>query len=923
MARRTHKPLASKTAPTRKVPSAHDWRTTDEDEVERRRSRARSERFTIRNLDPRQPIFSNFRVGSESGLDYSVEIRSVRERQVACSCVDFRINGLGTCKHVEAVLLHLQARHKRLFEAAKENGSERIDIVPDGAADSLRATGDLEALPKSLRGIFDAHGLLRDGGTEEAIERLKNAADPRLRISQEVEPWLLARHRARERRALRRDYERRVQAGTWPANETIVPLFPYQREGMLHLAFSERALLCDEMGLGKTIQAIAACALLHRLDKARRALIVTPASLKTEWEEQIRRFTPMPYRIVFGGPKARLSAYGDAPFFTIVNYEQMVKDALTVNAELKPDIVVLDEAQRIKNWSTLTAQAIKRLQSRYAFVLTGTPIENRIDEIHSLMDFLDPTVLGPLFRFNREFYQLDDRGRPSGYRNLAALHARIKPYMLRRRKADVETELPERTDKTFFVPLSDAQKKTYIDHEDQVARLAALARRRPLTQREQEKLQRELAMMRMICDTNYILDPDDRTCPKLAELEKILEECRDNADVKVIVFSEWERMLELVRTLCEERGLGYAWHTGSVPQLRRRGEINLFKTDPECRVFLSTDAGSTGLNLQNASVVINCDLPWNPARLEQRIARAWRKNQTRPVTVINLVSEDTIEHRMLGTIANKQALADGVLDHKGDLDAIAFGGGKQSFLERLNQLVANRGPGLKPPAAPLLSDPALALAQRIKERLGAALVRCEEQYPLDHEHSVLVIVVERDAERWRAELTALHRDIAGRGDPLAPLCLEIMDRHTAMALERLAESGLIKRTTRGSRPLLGDGPAAEPPTPLSDAERDKARAHRAQAERRLKVSRVLSAADLAVESRQALLEAVQALGSALALEHRVAEPRAPADLVAPALAWCWGAGLPLVKAFLAEGSRECAPLSLALERLLTSAHPHS
>jgi SNF2 family DNA or RNA helicase len=281
---------------------------------------------------------------------------------------------------------------------------------------------------------------LRDGAAEEALERLTHAAHPRLRISQEVEPWILAQRRASERKALRKDYEHRVQAGSWPAQETTVPLFPYQREGMLHLAFSERALLADEMGLGKTIQAIAACALLHRLGQAERVLIVTPASLKTEWEEQIRRFTPLPYQIVFGGPKARLSAYGHAPFFTIVNYEQMVKDALTVNAELKPDIVVLDEAQRIKNWSTQTAQAIKRLQARYAFVLTGTPIENRIDEIHSLMDFLDPTVLGPLFRFNREFYRLDDCGRPSGYQNLASLNARIKPYMLRRRKADVETE---------------------------------------------------------------------------------------------------------------------------------------------------------------------------------------------------------------------------------------------------------------------------------------------------------------------------------------------------------------------------------------------------------------------------------------------------------------------------------------------------
>ena len=131
----------------------------------------------------------------------------------------------------------------------------------------------------------------------------------------------------------------------------------------------------------------------------------------------------------------------------------MVADALDVNDRLAPDVVVLDEAQRIKNWSTKTAQAVKRLRSRYAFVLTGTPIENRIDELHSLMDFLNPAALGPLFRFNRDFYELDERGRPVGCRNLDVLHQRIKPFMLRRRKAEVETELPERTDRNHFVPL--------------------------------------------------------------------------------------------------------------------------------------------------------------------------------------------------------------------------------------------------------------------------------------------------------------------------------------------------------------------------------------------------------------------------------------------------------------------------------------
>ena len=307
----------------------------------------------------------------------------------------------------------------------------------------------------------------------EALRQLAAGQLPQLRVSQELEPWLQERARAAERKELRRQYELKVQSGEWPAHETKMPLFPYQREGMLHLAFTERALLADEMGLGKTIQAIAACALLHRMDKARHVLVVTPASLKSEWEEQIQRFTALPYQLVFGGRSRRLAAYAGAPFFTIVNYEQMLADSLDVNTRLRPDIVVLDEAQRIKNWSAKTTQAIKRLRSRYAFILTGTPIENRLDELYSLMDFLNPSLLGPLFRFNREYYELDDRGRPSAYRNLDKLHQRVKPFILRRRKADVETELPERTDRNYFVPLSAEQQGEYDDHEGVVAKLAS------------------------------------------------------------------------------------------------------------------------------------------------------------------------------------------------------------------------------------------------------------------------------------------------------------------------------------------------------------------------------------------------------------------------------------------------------------------
>ncbi len=942
------------------VPSPHNWRTTDADEINRRRQRAREEGFNITNVDPRHPVFSNFRVASRSGLTYSVEIRDVRGRQFACDCVDFRINGLGTCKHVEAVLLLLDRRFRRLFRSAANNGSSRIDLVPDATLGSLRLLAGNGSLPRAAREWFDANGVLKNGSAADAVaalERLRETDFPELRISQEVAPWLENRQRAEERKELRREYELRVQSGEWPPQETKVPLFPYQREGMLHLAFTERALLADEMGLGKTIQAIAACALLHRLGKAQRVLVVTPASLKTEWEEQIQRFTDLPLQLVFGSRYERLKAYGcagnagglgggkplshptkedlgggrslisppttiDAPFFTIVNYEQMLVDALEVNARLKADVVVLDEAQRIKNWSTKTTQAIKRLRSRYAFVLTGTPIENRIDELHSLMDFLDPAVLGPLFRFNREFYVLDDRGRPIGYRNLDRLHHRIAPCLLRRRKADVETELPDRTDRNHFVPLSPQQQDEYRGHEATVARLAHLAKRRPLTQQEQDKLMRELGMMRMVCDTNYILDPHDKTCPKLAELEKVLEECREN-DAKVIVFSEWERMLELVRGSCEKLDLGFAWHTGTVPQRRRRAEINAFKSDPACRVFLSTDSGSTGLNLQNASIVVNCDLPWNPAKLEQRIARAWRKHQTKAVTVINLVSANTIEHNMLGTLANKQALSDGVLDLKGDLNQIKLRSGRQAFLARLEQLGMTKiAPAQNSQPSTLNSQPALpadrplGFARKARERINGALLRCEERYPVQGPHSVLYVVVDRDAAQWRERLSELHRDFFGpdRSDPLAPVQLEVVDRATHDALERLAATGLISVTTRASRSLFPEPDSASSPSPLSPEERAAAAAHRAQAARKFKMAKLLGGGDLFEETRAAMLDGALSLGRALAVEARLPEPDSlDLALLAP-LSHHWQDALPLLRQF---ASGPATPWQPVLERIQT------
>lgn len=179
------------------VPPQHDWRTSDEDEINRRRVRAQEEQPRIRNLDPAHAIFSDFEVQSASGLSYRVEIRDLAQRQFSCGCVDFRVNGLGTCKHIEAVLAHVEARFSKAFWRAQKSGSERIDVVADPLSDTLRVERGLPRLSAKLRAFFKEDGRLKNGAPDETVAHLRAAGVAGLRLSQEIAPWLETRRCSR------------------------------------------------------------------------------------------------------------------------------------------------------------------------------------------------------------------------------------------------------------------------------------------------------------------------------------------------------------------------------------------------------------------------------------------------------------------------------------------------------------------------------------------------------------------------------------------------------------------------------------------------------------------------------------------------------------------------------------------------------
>ncbi|MDR3518763.1 MAG: DEAD/DEAH box helicase [Azospirillaceae bacterium] len=861
-------------------PVALGWKTSDEDEISLRRWRGITEIVGIEALEPDQSLFGTFRVRSGSGTAYEVEIRDLSGLTNSCGCIDHRVSGLGTCKHIEGVRAALRRKGVRAFKQAAIDGSPRVEVFLSRAGEPLPAISGPAVPDPAVRAwlapFLDPNGALSvNPATIDALLQAWAVAPDdlrrHLRVSRHFCPWLDRLRRQLSRQDSRAAFLAEVEAGTARFDLLKHPLLPYQKDGMLHLAFGQRALLADEMGLGKTVQAIAACELLAVRQGIGRVLVVCPASVKAEWEDQIAKFTDRPSLFVVGPRAQRLAAYGAPAFFTIVNYEQVLNDADAINRILAPDVVILDEAQRIKNWQTKTARQVKSLRSVYAFVLTGTPVENRIDEAYSIVQYLDPEIFGSLFRFNREFYRLDERGRPEDYQNLEELHHRLGPVMLRRRKADVEGQLPGRTVKTFFVPMADEQRARYEDYRVPAARLMHQARKRPLTKQEFDRLMQLLACMRMVCDTPAILDPTCRISPKLEELEGVLSDLLAEPDRKIIVFSEWERMLELVRELAGELGVDCAWHTGSVPQLRRRAEIARFKGDPACRLLLSTDSGAVGLNLQVASAVINVDLPWNPAKLEQRIARAWRKNQMRAVAVINLVTENSIEHGILHLLGQKQALADGVLDGQGDLAGLKMPSGRAAMVERMQAMMeASERVKVR------ILTPEERLVEQMRDRLGARLLLVEARNAGDGRPHLLA-VVDGDGETLAAERAVL----AGRegGPPV-----ELIDRVTWETMHRLATAGLVQIAPGSVRPLhRAENFAVDGAVPSETATRVADLL--AQADRARRMAAVLAAGGFPEEAAPHLAKSLGLAGAAtlagrgaLAADVTVATPEQIRDL---------------------------------------------
>ncbi|WP_406699371.1 DEAD/DEAH box helicase [Singulisphaera sp. Ch08] len=659
-----------------------------------RAERAKTEKMNVQAADPTQPWTDYMVTNRLSGKSYRVALRGTEPGDSFCSCPDFRTNTLGTCKHV----MHVLGKVRRRFKADALRKPYRrkhlaLHLRYDGDEVTLRLLTPErvdEAIAKVIaplrdKPITDLHDLIKRLAKLQKLGRDVN-------LYPDAEEFI--QQRLLQARLRGKTEEIRANPARHPLRTGMlkIPLLPYQLDGVAFAAGAGRAILADEMGLGKTIQGIGTAEFLANEAEIKKVLVVCPASLKSQWRSEIHRCCDRDVQLVGGGAAQRGEQYQNDCFFTICNYEQVLRDILHIE-RINWDLIILDEGQRIKNYESKTSGVIKSLRSRFALVLTGTPLENRLDDLYSIVQFIDDRRLGPGFRFFNKHRMVDEKGKVLGYRNLGELRDRLKPILLRRTRESVKLELPSRTMDIVRIPPSDEQAVIHASHLQIVA---AITRKKFLSEMDLLRLQKALLMCRMVADSTTLVNKEDPGySTKLAHLDDLFERIFEEEGRKVILFSEWTTMLDLIERPLKKRGHGYVRLDGSVPQKQRAELVHRFQNDASCQLFLTTNAGSTGLNLQAANTVINVDLPWNPAILEQRIARAHRMGQVQPVQVFVLVTEGTLEENLLSTLAAKKDLALAALDVESEIDRVDLASGMQELKSRLEILLGAR------PEAPL------------------------------------------------------------------------------------------------------------------------------------------------------------------------------------------------------------------------------
>lgn len=682
-----------------------------------RRERASKARYEFIRAD--NP-YGEHRIITAQGTSYKLTFRNFEKKEGHCTCSDYATNKLGTCKHLMYGFDHFE-------EAGGTYTYPFIEVFTDPLSDYRITWYYPHPLPQPIQALirlyFGSERHIPSQRTMMFFGFVKEAAKyKQIWVRQEVLDKI-------EKEFDRHILEQKKESVNLDFSRIKGTLYAYQKEGIKEATFRKGTVIADEMGLGKTVQAVATAVFKKKIFGFKRTLVICPATLKAQWKAEIEKFTKEKAEVIEGNPGQRAKRYVDSPaFFLVISYETVLRDVAVLN-KAGMDFIILDEAQRIKNFETLTSHAIKSLKKNHALVITGTPIENKLADIYSIVGFIDPTLLAPLWEFSYQHCYFDalNENKITGYYNLRLLKEKLKPVLIRREKREVLEQLNTLTVMDIPVEMHPVQADF---HATYARALSALLGKKFKTQYDWQMITYYLQNMRMVCDSTFLVDKATNHSPKLKELEEILLEKLDihGNKRKIIIFSEWTTMLSLIAAMLTKNGINFVEFTGNVPVKQRKKVIAEFEENPACRVFLSTEAGGAGLNLQVADTIINFELPWNPSKKNQRIGRIDRLGQNNPhLTVINLITRDSIEMKVASGLVLKQDLFDSVLNSDNFTDEVDFSEkGRAQFLLMLEESMAEWDTGQEKPE----EEDALPGTEELEEVLQKGMAFLSALYKL-------------------------------------------------------------------------------------------------------------------------------------------------------------------------------------------------
>jgi len=506
--------------------------------------------------------FGEHSLTTEKGQTFKITLRDFDKQTGYINNIDLKTNKLGTTKHIIYLFNYFSANPRKVQHLKKN--FPFIEIHTDPINDykiSWYFTDKLDSDEEELLSqYFGNRHYIEHDQSAEFFNFIQRSMDfQRIKIRPEVTEKVEAYYSNLELAQI----EKNTELDFTSINAT---LYPYQKDGIIFSVFKKGVIIADEMGLGKTLQAIGAAILKKTVFGFKKTLVICPASVKHQWLDEIKKFSAEAAIIIQGFPEERAELYAnDESFFHIINYETVLRDLQNIN-KADYDFVILDEAQKIKNYETKTANAVKAINKKHALVITGTPLENKLLDLYSIIQFIDIYFLAPQWEFSYQHCIFDTRfkNKIHGYYNLVNLKKKLNSILIRREKKQVFKQLPNVIQKDIFVKLSDEQ--SYL-HGSFARGIQAILNKKFKTSHDWQRLMLLLNNMRMVCDSSFLIDKESHHSPKLVELEDILLNKLDlkNNKRKIIIFSEWVIMLNLIGDMLKNIGLTYALLTGKVP----------------------------------------------------------------------------------------------------------------------------------------------------------------------------------------------------------------------------------------------------------------------------------------------------------------------------------------------------------------------